>query len=210
MIDWTSFLLIGLLAVVLFPLVCFWRERKLRIERLLPNTVALDATSIPNFRQSLPTLNREHTRARRHGQPLSIIVVQTKAGTQRNGVKSRVSKGSEPGESDSQNLNPFELLLCGPVIRDAVRESDITTYDGLHNRFVIALPQSNKEQAFQAAHRFDQILGDDIAKRLNVGIAEFPTDALFVDQLIDIAANNQSIEVENGRANAKENIYSIT
>jgi len=208
--DWTSFFLIGLLALVFFPLFCFWRERKSRIERFGPNVATLDAISIPNYRQSLPALNREHTRARRHGHPLSIIVVQPKAATRRNGVTSSVSKSSEPDESDSHNLNPFELLLCGPVFRDAVRESDITTYDGLHNRFVIALPQSSKEQAFEAAHRFDHILGDDIATRLSVGIAEFPTDALFIDELIDIAANNQPIDGEKRQSSANENIYSVT
>jgi hypothetical protein len=206
--NWTFFPLIGLL--VFFSLFLFWRQRKSHINQLVPKSEILDAIRIPDYHQALPALNKEHARARRHGHPLSIIVAQVKAATQPKEVVSRVSNSSKSDNSVSNNLNSCELLLCGPVFRDAVREFDITTYDGLNNRFIIALPESNKEQTFKAVHRFNRILGDDIATRLSMGVAEFPTDALFVNELIDIAANNQPIDRKIRQSNASKTIHSVT
>jgi hypothetical protein len=157
-----------------------------------------NAVAIPSYRRSLPQFKREIARSRRSQNPLAIIAIGP------NGYPPQpLNQGLKKISSDKKTATPYqhgrltklEFVLCGPVFRDCTREIDITTYDGVNNQFIIALPETNKYQALQMVLRLKKILGEQVAGQLAVGIAEFPADGLYIDELF-LSAINAAGEVQ--------------
>lgn len=208
MAIWIIFFVLGL--VVFIPPFYFWRKQKIQIEQVGPKSETQEVVRVPDYNQTLPILNREYARARRHGRPLSVIVARPKTTAKPCGVTPGDPVDPNPDNTDSDNLNSSILLHCSPVFRDAVRETDITTFDWQKNRLIIALPDSNKEQTYNVVHRCNRILGDNIVSRLSVGIAEFPVDGLFIDELIDKAEDDKAFTKTGRKTNASKAIHSVT
>ena len=153
----------------------------------------VEAAAIPAYRHLLPRLNKEIARSRRFKHPLTVIAI----GTNNNG-SSHVNKplngmpvlNGEVYANNPEQLTQLGFFLCGTVFRDAVREIDITSYDGAHNQFVIALPETPKPKAIQMVNRLTYMVGEQIADHLSVGIAEFPTDGLIISDLLEVAMNS--------------------
>ena len=154
----------------------------------------LESIAIPAYRHSLPEIKKEISRARRFRRPLAIVAVGL------NGNPTRGIKHFWKERSKDENLstldqpkptNGIEFLLFGPVFRDALREIDITTYEGRSNTFIIALPETTKPQAVKAVKRIKERVGEGIAEQLSVSIAELPTDGLTIEDLI-LSANKSS------------------
>ena len=150
----------------------------------------VEAAAIPAYRHLLPRLNREIARSRRFKHPMAVLAIGTN-----NHSSSHVNKAlngmpvlnGEIYANDPKQLTQLGFFLCGTVFRDAVREIDITAYDGANNQFVIALPETSKSQAIQMAQRLTNMIGDQIAHHLSVGVAEFPSDGLIISDLLDVA-----------------------
>ena len=84
-------------------------------------------------------------------------------------------------------MTQLDFIFCGPVFRDALREMDFITFDGVNNQFVIILPETNSHQAVLTVQRLTQILGKKLAVQLSFGIAEFPADGLNINDLLSVA-----------------------
>jgi hypothetical protein len=81
-----------------------------------------------------------------------------------------------------------EFFLCGKVIRDALRDIDITSYAAVNNQFIIVLPESTKSEAEDALRRIKRLAGRG-ANQFLAEVAEFPNDGLILDDLVLHAAN---------------------
>ena len=150
----------------------------------------VDAAAIPAYRNLLPRLNKEIARSRRFKHPLTVIAIGTNSKSSSHVNKALNGMPVLNGEIYSNNpkrLTQLGFFLCGTVFRDAVREIDITAYDGANNQFVIALPETPKPQAIKMANRLTNMVGQQMAHHLSVGIAEFPTDGLIISDLLDVA-----------------------
>lgn len=145
------------------------------------------AQAVPSYRSILPQLTKEISRARRLERPMTLVAIRPMSALLRKQKKAGMSPEEETKHShdtQSSHLDPIEFLFCGFALRDALREIDIAAYDGANNQFVVALPESTKEQAQLAVNRLNEIIGDGIASQLHVGIAEFAEDGLIIEDLI--------------------------
>jgi hypothetical protein len=150
----------------------------------------LEAAAIPTFILSLPRIKREIARVRRFQRPLAIVSIALNGDSSQENEWRPVHGSTEThrrNSAGSEQLSPIAFALCGPVFQDALREIDITTFDRIHNQFVIALPETDKQRAFQMVNRVRKIVGESISKQLSFGVAEFPTDGLIVDDLVGCA-----------------------
>ena len=171
------FILEGILFIIL--LVAWLKYRSHRADMRAISSI-LEAAAIPAYSHSLPQLRNELSRARRYKRPLSIIVIRP------NGAFTSTAETLHEDFNDSsqlKRLSLIEFLLCGPILRDAVREIDITTYDGENNQFIVALPETSESQA--AVNRFRNIVGKTIASQMVFGIAEFPSTGLTMEDLVN-------------------------
>lgn len=182
--------IIILVVIVFFmTLVYLWQKRRNKKHSRHLESAILDAASIPSFHNSIGHLNKELSRARRSHRPLSIIVIEyhpTVSGSyiSRQSDDSKSLKiTSHRGETDMT-----EFFLCGKVIRDALRDIDITSYAAVNNQFIIVLPESTKSEAEDALRRIKRLAGRG-ANQFLAEVAEFPNDGLILDDLVLHAAN---------------------
>ncbi len=185
--------LVFLGGIILIILVSSWRQHRGRaVSRRTINAV-LEAAAIPAYRQSLPELRKELSRVRRLQRPLTIVVIQLN-GAFSQGHKGLINVGSVNQSNQLDELQLVEFVLCGSIFRDALRETDITTYDGVKKKFVIVLPESTKKDAIQSVKRLKDVISKAIADHLSVGIAEFPEDGLIIEDLINRATDRLNPE----------------
>jgi hypothetical protein len=182
--------------LVILPLIGFfislmylWQKRRNKKPSRYIESAFLDAASLPSFRNSIEHLNKELSRARRSHRPLSMIVIEHHP-TESGSNSSRQSDNSESLRiiSRGRERDITDFLLCGKVIREALRDMDITSYAAVNNQFIIVLPESTKSEAKDALRRIKGIIGMG-ADQLLAEVAEFPNDGLILDDLVAHAAN---------------------
>lgn len=145
-----------------------WQRRQKRFKQLFPEPV-----SLPSYRDMLPHLQKELSRARRLKRPLSVVVIRI------------ATPFRDARTYDNLNgLSKIEFLLCGPVFGRVLRDIDCATYDSTNQQYVIVLPETTKPQATQPVKRLNSILGEKVASRLVVGLSEFPSDGLCLKDLV--------------------------
>jgi len=132
-------------------------------------SLTMQATGIPPYRRSLPQLAQELDRARRRQHPLTAIVLSLQSDS----------------VLEQKRALVFQLAvrLVGTRLRDAFRASDIVTYDSINDQYVILLIESSKSQALQAVCRLSELF-TQTAVHFKVGMAEFPTDGLTIEDLV--------------------------
>ena len=170
-------------------LIYLWQKRRNKKPSLYIKPAFLDAASIPSFRNSIEHLNKELSRARRSHRPLSVIVIEHHP-TESVSNSRRQSDNPESIRffSRRREAGITDYLLCGKIIRDALRDIDITSYAAVNNQFIIVLPESTKSEARDALRRIKGIIGIG-ADQLLAEVAEFPNDGLILDDLVAHAAN---------------------
>jgi hypothetical protein len=75
-------------------------------------------------------------------------------------------------------------IVFGSVLLETLRESDLVTYVAVQNQYAILLTESTKEQAQKAIERLGSLYYQRTQDRLRAGIAEFPDDALTLEELV--------------------------
>jgi hypothetical protein len=193
-------------------LVYLWLKIKVKKHGRYIDSAFLDAASIPSFRKTVESLNKELSRARRSHSPLSIIVIEHHP-TESSPNSSRQDDSSKSPKSISRRKKRdgdiTDFLLCGRVIRDALRDIDIISYAAVYNQFIIVLPESTKLEAMDALRRIKEIVGIG-ADQLLADVAEFPRDGLILDDLVAHAARlisnkNEGTIVASLKNNENEN-----
>ncbi len=189
LMDNSQLIIILVLIGFFISLVYLWQMGRNKKPSRYIESAFLGAASIPSFRNSIGHLNKELSRARRSHSPLSIIVIEHHP-TESGSYISRQSDNPESlrfisrrGETDIT-----DFLLCGKVIREALRDIDITSYAAVNNQFIIVLPESTKSEAEDALLRIKRMIGKS-ANQFLAEVAEFPNDGLILDDLVAHAAN---------------------
>ena len=92
--------------------------------------LAVESAKVPTYRESLPELRHEISRARRYMRPLSMMVLRP-VGPQvvlaSVGPSSKDGNGHAAADPLQENV-PLTSLLIGAVLRDDLRESDRVFY----------------------------------------------------------------------------------
>jgi hypothetical protein len=148
------------------------------------------ALSVPEFREALPELAAELERARRYEHPLAVLVLSSLSDPQ-NG---RSQEEEPPPDGNGRILLETRIphlasLLVATILTGMLRQSDRVTYMAADDRFVIALPETDREAAGRTVHRIEPVLKARIGVGLRAGSAAFPKDGLTMAELMDKAEN---------------------
>jgi hypothetical protein len=187
MVFW--YLFIGILGGFLLTGVGFFWSRQRKLNKSVVTLVSItEAAGIPPYRNSLEVMRKEIARMRRYQHSLAVVVVCPR---EKNETPNKVVAGENgTGVNSDHPLSQIEFLLCGSILRDSLREVDLTTYDGANNQFVMILPESNKEEAEKAVQRLNKLIGKRITSRLAYGISEFPDEGLIIEDLVEKAVES--------------------
>jgi len=145
--------------------------------------IATRVAGVPSLRRSLPNLARELARARRYARPVSLAILSLGSGRWSEEARSR--NGDAASESELMTrTSQVATIVFGSVLQEALRESDIVTYVAAHNQYAILLTESTKAQARRALERLAALYHQRTLDHLRAGTAEFPADALTLEELI--------------------------
>jgi len=133
--------------------------------------------TVPTYRNTQQRLSLELARMRRYERSLAVMVLHLDA------------QPVVPGDAKRKVQRPGSLLYwhVGTMLRDLLRDSDIVTSDPASERFVILLPEANRNQALLAANRLQTPIVATAQMRVRMGVAEFPGDGLILEELVKVA-----------------------
>jgi hypothetical protein len=124
--------------------------------------------TLPFHRDAVALFESELARARRYERPCSVLVLRLGSGARHSSVEH-----------------------AGVILRRSIRENDVASFDAATERFILALPECEREAAQAAGERLRDFLRLRTGIEFVVGSATFPFDALILDDLIEAAAANQ-------------------
>jgi diguanylate cyclase (GGDEF)-like protein len=148
-------------------------------------------TGLPNQRALTRFLEIEVPRARRHGRPFAILLI------------------------DGDNLKAYNELYgyaagdawiktLGALLADQTRGSDLTVRWRVGDEFVIAMPETNRDAALQAAERVRLAVSRASAQlpipaTISVGVAAFPDDGTTDASLLNRAEAANALAKSRGK-----------
>jgi GGDEF domain-containing protein len=139
-----------------------WRLTRTKNKKFTKRSLPAEITKVPTFRKSKPLILKELSRTRRYQHSLSILVLNLEK-TLPDDDKTvslfspQANNGDKHESSISHQTLQLGFMLAGTILHDALRESDIVTYDVSNNQFIVVLPETNKLQAQDAAKRLNRI-----------------------------------------------------
>lgn len=136
-------------------------------------------------------LQMELERARRYERGLSVVVLSI----ERPGAAGNGSNGDGDALHSVKVAGPPQVvaLLAAAGLRNMLRQSDVLCYQPTENRFVLALAESDAEQAEKALVRIRETFRERLELGVRAGIARFPDDALTLADLIDTAVRTTPV-----------------
>lgn len=133
------------------------------------------------YRTGLPEFAKEISRARRYRRTLSVLVVKLE-----HVIQVLPGGPAVTGLDEVQDVKTA-LVRLAYMLRDNVREIDITAYDLTHDQFVLMLPETNRVQALETHRRLEDVILRQTGARVRCGVAEFQSDGLIVEDLVQSA-----------------------
>lgn len=158
------------------------------MEPLLRSSGIDESTPLGSVVDSPDLLHKELERARRYERGLSVSVLTVEPSDavedgplDPDGTARVFTKASGPPQ--------VVALLAASGLRDMLRQSDVLCYQPTENRFVLALAESDAEEAEKALVRIRGIFRERLGLDVQAGISRFPDDALTLAGLMDSAAS---------------------
>jgi hypothetical protein len=159
----------------------------------LHSVLARQVLEINSYQKNLPHIAKEISRARRYQHPLSVIAIELETDPLPLRNKSLRDPGRKRKLSEMYLMHTEQLdfILLGAILRDALRESDMVTFDGKTNKFYLILPETSKKEAKAALIRLNSLVFQQTSlTRLRQGISTFPENGIIAEDLFSGAARN--------------------
>ena len=146
-------------------------------------------TNLPNRRTFNLTLEREFTRARRNGTPLSLVMLD-------------IDHFKSVNDNHGHQMGDQVLAESASGVIDACRETDLPArYGG--EEIAIIMPNCGVDEAFEAANRIRMALGYANVTlpdtHASGGVATFPQNADNIESLLAAADEALYFSKETGR-----------
>jgi hypothetical protein len=170
-----------------------WRKRQ-TVLAFMRGFGGREHGAIASYRRSLPQLRFALSRARRYEHSITLAVMRLGREQLLQSMKNLAG-----GWTNASLASHFYFTFIGALLRDNLRESDIVTYDAAADQYVILLTETPTAEARHALLRLNALIFKHTAVYLRIGIAEFPTDGLIVEDLVNGAqakCNSQSLNVD--------------
>lgn len=164
-----------------------YNVHKLLVERTYWQEVSLTdgLTHLWNRRGLLQHLVREMNRASRHTRPLSLIMVD-------------VDQFKEINDSKGHSIGDSSLKKLSKVFLESLRSIDwVSRYGG--DEFVLLLPETSGESAFEVAERIRKSVQDKLGLTISLGLATYPAHGQDPASLVEAADKALYLAKSNGR-----------
>jgi hypothetical protein len=140
------------------------------------------SVGVPPFAHASDQIRGELDRARRYEHPLAVVVLSATSAV-------HDPPAIEERREDARALLETRIpqlvsLVTGAVLGEALRDSDIVCYQAERNQLVVALAESNGDDARQAMQRIARLLRGRLGLDMRAGVARFPEDGLTLEDLI--------------------------
>jgi hypothetical protein len=144
--------------------------------------------SLPRYRRSQQDLESELERTRRGDRSLATLVVRLDP--------SSIADLEQELEAAGAGKNGGTAVRCtihtvfaviGAIIDDCLRGIDLATVDPASRRYIVLLPETTREQAEDTVRRMASVIFDETGLQIRAGIAEFRTDGVLLDDLVQVA-----------------------
>ncbi len=156
-----------------------------------PRIVPVDFTAVPSYRRTQDVMGNELARMRRYERSLAVLVVRLDISVPRtNGNSNGNGNGNDVRATLAENDPTLAFWEVGAVLRDLLRDSDIASSDAAKAQYVVALPETNHNQAVQTATRVRKLVFATTGLTVLAGVAEFPSEGLILDELVKSAEEN--------------------
>ncbi|HUT11662.1 MAG TPA: hypothetical protein VMY42_14270 [Thermoguttaceae bacterium] len=150
--------------------------------------------SLPFF-SGQAEMYRELRRARLHRRPLSLMVVSPRRQSIRVSFDRFLKKAAEDLARDYVTARIAEFLSIETKDCDVLTRRD--------DRFLLLLPETDREQACQAARRLEKAAQEKLGVDLDFGCAVFPDEEITFVGLLERAEANVRNGAEGARAEAR-------
>ncbi len=194
---WGWWAALGVIMILAFRL--FRHKRRPALPIRPAEVPVVEAGTILPYRSSLPQLASELARARRYQYPLTMLVLQLDIEQLMQKNRGLFSmKKTEPGFIN------LLLSFVGSLLRASLRDIDIVSFDLAKTQYVVLLPETTLAKAERPVSRLNEMSLKQTGVSLLVGMAEFPTDGLIIEDLVSSAEGNcRRLSLnENGRGMA--------
>ena len=142
------------------------------------------------FSDGQGSMYREVKRARRYHRPLAVIALRV------NEIDMRAVLPEMVKEVQQAMMREYTLASVARVLDESIHDFD--TIALRDNNFILMLPEITGEEADQIAQKLEIEVKQKLKVNLQVGTANFPSEAMTFESLVDLAMQNaeqQSVEV---------------
>jgi GGDEF domain-containing protein len=146
-------------------------------------------------------LYREVKRSRRFGHSLSVVVVETAK------TKNLLKNNQVVKEFDRMLVQRFVQAHIARSLSEVLRDSDLIAQYG--SGFAVLLPETGSEDARKIVELACSNIKATLDTDLRIGIAEFPENAITLNGLLEMAAQNMVAHASAKQESASEQTVSI-
>lgn len=148
-------------------------------------------TGLPNQRALAQFLQTEVPRALRHDRPFAILMVDG-------------DSLKEFNERFGYAAGDEWIRTLGGLLAGETRGSDLTVRWRVGDEFIVAMPETNREAALQAAERVRAMVAQATSEMpfpatISIGVAAFPDDGTTAEALIERAGEANALAKRRGR-----------
>jgi GGDEF domain-containing protein len=154
------------------------------VEEVMHNlAVYLYPNRTNNMNVSLERIHLEVSRSRRHGRPLTVLVIDPE----------KVRSDSQPAYQILRRdlLQHFVDARMGQLISERARQTDMILRDK-DGKFIVVCAETEKENSYILAERIQNASQEILNASLRWGVADFPQEALTFEELVKRAKENIS------------------
>lgn len=148
-----------------------------------PRTLPVELAALPSYRRTMDTMGAELSRMRRYERVLSVLVLRLDEAAPR-------STATNNGSSRDAKDPLLAFWEVGTVLRDLLRDSDVAATDASKLQYVVALPETARDQAVQTATRVRKLVFATTGLTVLAGVGSFPDEGLILEELVKSAEHD--------------------
>ena len=136
---------------------------------------------VPDLHGALPRIAAEFERARRYERTVTVAVFTVAPAGRQASIAAIAGDRVAAADHESETNH-----LC-PVVREAVRETDLVVCDPVARRCVVVMPEIGPEEGRRAVARMRELCASRLQCPVRGDLAVFPRDGWVFPDLVEVA-----------------------
>ncbi len=155
------------------------------LEETIANITLADVSSrVKNFDEAVDDISKEFTRSRRYKRNVGVVVIKLEP----ENTQAEIGMLSE--DILKLVMSRFSMSNLIRLLDKEIRRPDLILEQYNENRIVLILPEADKQAVIAVSNNIQKIIKTRIGKKISVGAAVFPDNAITFDDLLEYAEEN--------------------